>query len=75
MWSYILVHKNTKTNTINENKFDTVSNNTDGYLTHYVGTSLAIQWLRLHVSTVGAWVQFLVQELRSYMPQFGPPKK
>ena len=36
-----------------EDKFDTVNNNTDGYLKHYVGTSLAIQWLRLHVPTVG----------------------
>ena len=26
------------------------------------------QWLRLHASIAGAWVQFLVRELRSHMP-------
>ena len=29
------------------------------------GTSLAVQWLRLHASTAGAYVPFLIRELRS----------
>ena len=33
----------------------------------YSGTSLVIQWLRLHSSTAGSWIQFLVGELRSHM--------
>ena len=31
-------------------------------------TSLAIQWLRLHLPTQGVQVQSLVGELRSHMP-------
>ena len=31
------------------------------------GTSLAVQWLRRHASTAGAWVWSLVGELRSHM--------
>ena len=38
-------------------------------LRHPLGTSLAVQWLRLCASNAGAWVQFLVQELRSHMSQ------
>ena len=38
-------------------------------LRHPAGTSLAVQWLRLCASNAGAWVQFLVQELRSHMSQ------
>ena len=30
-----------------------------------MGTSLVVQWLRVHVSTTGTWVQSLVGELRS----------
>ena len=30
-------------------------------------TSLAVQWLRLHTSNAGVWVQSLVGELRSHM--------
>ena len=33
-----------------------------------VGTSLAIQWLRLSISNARGWVWFLVRELRSHMP-------
>ena len=33
-----------------------------------IGTSLVAQWLGLHTSTAGAWVQSLVGELRSYKP-------
>ena len=33
----------------------------------YSGISLVIQWLRLHASTAGSWIQFLVGELRSQM--------
>lgn len=32
------------------------------------GTSLGVQWLRLSASAAGAWIQFLVGELRSSMP-------
>ena len=32
------------------------------------GTSLAIQWLRLHLSMQGVQVQSLVRELRYHMP-------
>ena len=31
------------------------------------GTSLVVQWLRLHLPMQGAWVQSLVGELRSHM--------
>ena len=31
------------------------------------GNSLVVQWLRLHTSVQGAWVQPLVRELRSHM--------
>ena len=34
-----------------------------------LGTSLAIQWLRLHASTTGGMVGSLVRELRSRMPR------
>ena len=34
-----------------------------------IGSSLAVQWLRLHASTAGGWVRSLVRELRSCMPQ------
>ena len=33
----------------------------------HVGTSLAVQWLRIRASTARAQVQFLVGELRSHM--------
>ena len=33
-----------------------------------VGTSLAVQWLRLHLPMLGAWVRSLPGELRSHMP-------
>ena len=33
-----------------------------------MGTSLAVQWLRLCATTAGAWVQSLVRELGSRMP-------
>ena len=32
-----------------------------------VGTSLVVQWLRVHLPMQGMWVQFLVWELRSRM--------
>ena len=28
-----------------------------------LGTSLVVQWLRLHIPNAGAWIQFLVREL------------
>ena len=37
------------------------------------GTSLVVQWLRLHLPMQGSWVQPLVGELRSHMLQV-PPK-
>ena len=33
-----------------------------------MGTSLVVQWLRLHLSMQEVWVSFLIGELRSYMP-------
>ena len=33
------------------------------------GTSLVVQWLRLHHSIRGMWVQSLAGTLRSHMPQ------
>ena len=33
------------------------------------GTSLVVQWLRIHLQMQGMWVRSLVGELRSYMPQ------
>ena len=39
------------------------------------GTSLAVQWLRLHLPMQGVWVQSLVTELRSHMPPGQKPKK
>ena len=33
-----------------------------------LGTSLAVQWLRIHLAVQGMWVQSLVRELRSHMP-------
>ena len=41
----------------------------------FQGTSLAVQWLRLHASTAGAEVQSLVGELSSYMPRCSQRKK
>ena len=35
------------------------------------GTSLVVQWLRIHLPTQGTWVQSLVEELRSHMPRGG----
>ena len=32
------------------------------------GTSLAVQWSRLHAANAGRWVWSLVMELRSHMP-------
>ena len=37
-----------------------------------MGTSLAVQWLRLHASTAGAQVQSLVRELRSCVRELRP---
>ena len=34
-----------------------------------MGTSLVVQWLRIHLSMQRAWVWSLVGELRSHMPQ------
>ena len=34
---------------------------------HLVGTSLVVQWLRVHLPMPGMWVQSLVWELRSCM--------
>jgi len=34
-----------------------------------LGTSLAVQWLRLCLPMQGAQVQFLVMELRSHIPK------
>ena len=31
-------------------------------------TLLAVQWLRLHLTTQGVWVRSLVGELRSHVP-------
>ena len=33
------------------------------------GTTLVVQWLKIHLATQGIWVQSLVGELRSHMPQ------
>ena len=33
-----------------------------------LGTSLVVQWLRLHLPVQGVWVRSLVRELRSHMP-------
>ena len=38
------------------------------YSKHYKGTSLVIQWLRIHLETQGTEVQSLITELRSHMP-------
>ena len=32
------------------------------------GTSLAVQWLKIHLPVQGMWVQSLVRELRSQIP-------
>ena len=46
------------------------------YRVYSAGTSLVVQWLRLHTSSAGGmWVQSLVGELRSHMPHSPPPKK
>ena len=34
-----------------------------------LGTSLAVQWLRLHLPMQGMWVQPLLGEIRSHMPR------
>ena len=33
-----------------------------------LGTSLAVQWLKLHPPMQGVWVQSLVEEVRSHVP-------
>ena len=33
------------------------------------GTSLVVQWLRIHLAMQGIWVSSLVGELRSHMKQ------
>ena len=35
------------------------------------GTSLVVQWLRIHLPMQGTWVQSLVKKLRSHMPWGG----
>ena len=40
-----------------------------------MGSSLAVQWLRLGASTVTARVQSLVRELRSHKPSCAAKKK
>ena len=35
--------------------------------TRFCGTSPVVQWLRIHAPLQGAWVQSLVDELRSRM--------
>ena len=35
----------------------------------FLGTSLVVQWLRIHLAVQGMWVQSLVGELRSDIPQ------
>ena len=35
----------------------------------WLGSSLVVQWLRIHCPKQGMWVQSLVWELRSHMPQ------
>ena len=39
-----------------------------------IWTSPAVQWLRLHLSMQGMWVQSLIRELGSHMP-WGEVKK
>ena len=39
----------------------------NGFFMKLLKTSLVVQWLRLHTSTAGARVLFLVRELRSYI--------
>ena len=36
-----------------------------------IGTFQVVQWLRIHLTMQGTWVQSLVGELRSHMPQWG----
>ena len=36
---------------------------------NYGGTSLVVQWLRIYLAMLGAWVQSLVGELESLVPQ------
>ena len=54
-------------------KFPFPSNTQYGELCHTrminTGTSLMVQWLRLHHPMQGVWVWSLVQELRSHMPR------
>ena len=41
---------------------------TDGELEEAIGgTSLVVQWLRIHLAIQGAWVPSLVRELRLHM--------
>ena len=35
----------------------------------FTGTSLAVQWLELHLPMQGVWIQSLVRELRSHIPR------
>ena len=39
------------------------------------GTSLVVQWLRIHLAIYGIWVQSLVKELRSHMLHSSAKKK
>ena len=34
----------------------------------FTGTSLAVQWLELHLPMQGVWIQSLARELRSHIP-------
>jgi len=39
-----------------------------------LGTSLVVQWLRIHHAVQETWVQSLVRELRSQIPEATKPK-
>ena len=43
---------------------------TKGSIKNTDGTSLVVQWLRIHLPIQGTQVRSLVQELRSHMPQY-----
>ena len=36
------------------------------------GASLVVQWLRIRLPMQGAWVRYLVKELRSHLPRSSP---
>ena len=36
-------------------------------LKYDTGTSLVVQWLRIHLAMQGSWIQSLAEELRSHM--------